>query len=64
MVELCIVLLNINGSLKISMRLIKLFLIKFDITAIEVVVCIVFILSYSRFIFYESALHIALVVER
>ena len=64
MVELCIVLLNINGSLKIGMRLIKLFLIKFDVSTIEVVVCIVFILPYSRFIFYESTLHIALVVER
>ena len=63
-IELSIVLLNIDGSLKIGMRFIELFLIEFDISSIEIVVCIVLILSYSRFIFYEGALHIALMVER
>ena len=62
-VELSIVLFNIDGSLKIGMRLIKLLLVKFDITTIEIVICIVFILSYSCFIFNECTLHITLVVE-
>lgn len=61
-IELGIDLLSIDGILKFRMRLIKLRLVQVDVSQVEVVVRVVFVVVDGDLVLLHRQLHVALVV--
>ena len=56
MIKLSILIFELDGQFEIFMRLIKLLFLKFQIAAIEKILCVHFVILYCNFVLNKCAL--------